>query len=385
MEKEKRLPVYEARLDEESGILAISFVKSPAIEHAFVALEKEPQVVHLSVDSQKQILTGPVLIPDKLIYRNDSRLGEYYLKFSASEIEAIAHKMMRAGIALSSTTHQHLKTLDGNFLTELWIIADPEKDKSVALGMSGLPAGTLMESYKITDREYWENEVLTGNVKGFSLEGLFNINSINMEKNKKETDATLEKILSDARERGKTYLSAQDPKKEKKTVKERIKALFEDTVTEAEDLVDQAAKDETNSGEPYLILPLAAGGEAFVAADGFCTLDGEQMSTGSHELANGNFLVVDEGGMMVITQTESETESPAEPPVNLSEARKRGNQFMSLQATIRGLEKKVEKLEKTPSSEPARPVVESPTGTDGPVPVYKRIAAELALSQTRKK
>ena len=105
---EKKIPVYEAKIKgtDNTGIFAMSFVELPANESNFVTLKRQ-HPVKLSINKQKQVLTGVVLIPDQLIYRNDSQLGEYYLKFSISEIERIALKMMRTGVALTTTTHQH--------------------------------------------------------------------------------------------------------------------------------------------------------------------------------------------------------------------------------------------------------------------------------------
>ncbi len=85
--------------------------------------------------------------------------------------------MMKTGLPLHSTTHQHNQNLSGNYLIELWIVENPQNDKSNELGFKNLPKGSLMASYKITDENYWNNEVMTGNVKGFSLEGfLINTN-----------------------------------------------------------------------------------------------------------------------------------------------------------------------------------------------------------------
>lgn len=127
------IPVYNClineNIDDESGIYAMSFVDAPANEVDFVALSKQPRREYLSTDTKKQILTGVVLRPNQLIYRNDAHLGEYYIRFSADQIEKIAHKMMRTGIALHNTTHQHQAPLKGNYMTELWIVENPEKDK----------------------------------------------------------------------------------------------------------------------------------------------------------------------------------------------------------------------------------------------------------------
>ena len=54
--------------DEQSGIEAISLVEQPAIESNFVALNKQ-EVLLKEIDSDKRILMGPALIPDKSIYR----------------------------------------------------------------------------------------------------------------------------------------------------------------------------------------------------------------------------------------------------------------------------------------------------------------------------
>ena len=78
METEK-IPTYLVEINESddgSGVFAMSFVESPAIERSFVALSK--QEIKLAKDSYKQILTGPALIPDKPIIR----INEYIYHIS---------------------------------------------------------------------------------------------------------------------------------------------------------------------------------------------------------------------------------------------------------------------------------------------------------------
>ena len=272
---------------DNTGIFAISFVDIPANECNFVALHKQ-RPVKLALDRQKQILTGVVLIPDQLIYRYDDALGEYYIKFTAQDIEKIAQKMMKTGLALSTTTHQHEKPLKGNYLTEIWLVSDSKKDKAAALGLGELPPGTLVASYKIEDSAYWRTEVLSGNVKGFSLEGIFNFNSVKMKKETK-TAAQLAKEQAAAKKKPKGKLAA--------ALAAMFGVLMEgETEAAAEDLVDEAAKDEVDAGDPYLVYELADGGEVWVDADGFATMDGEQMPAGEHALSDGNFLIIDDSG-----------------------------------------------------------------------------------------
>ncbi|MDR2954504.1 MAG: XkdF-like putative serine protease domain-containing protein [Prevotella sp.] len=306
-----KIPVYNCIIDEYeddgSGVYAISFVDSPATQVDFIALGKEKEVL-LSKNATKQILTGVVLKPEQLIYRNSPEIGDFYIKFPAQEIEKIAHKMMRTGVALTSTTHQHQLPLNGNYLTELWIVEDPACDKSKALGFNELPKGTLMCSYKIEDENYWKNEVMTGNVKGFSLEGFFNqeIALAKMTKNPTNKNANM-----------------TNKKKKSSTLLGRLKNLLLDieAVTKA---------DATTSGTPYVIFVLADGKEVFVDEDGFATMDGEQAAAGEHKLANGNLLVIDEQGQFVETREASEDKTkPEDAKAPETLARKKANRQLA--------------------------------------------------------
>ncbi|MDU1889535.1 MAG: XkdF-like putative serine protease domain-containing protein [Dysgonomonas sp.] len=283
-------PIYNCLIDDNddtTGILAISFVDCPANEEEFILLRKQSEKVNLNRNTKKQILTGVVLKPEQLIYRHSEELGDYYIKFSASQIEKIAHKMMRSGVALHSTSHQHQSQLRGNYLTELWIVEDPQTDKSKALGFDDLPKGTLMCSYKIEDKAYWQNEVMTGNVKGFSLEGFFN----------QQPDISNIK--------NQTKCKKMNNKKPKQTLLGRIARLLLD-------IEDVKKADATTSGTPYVVFVLADGKEALVDEDAFCTLEGEQMPAGEHKLANGNLLIVDEQGQFTETREPSENNTDPE-------------------------------------------------------------------------
>lgn len=345
-----KIPIYSAQIGalDDTGIYAISFVDFPANEQNFVALNKHKQI-KLNLNKQKQILTGVVLIPDQLIYRRDAKLGEYYIKFSATDIEKIALKMMRTGLALQNTTHQHESELKGNYLTELWIVQDPKRDKSVALGLGEYPKGTLLASYKVEDAKYWRDEVLTGNVKGFSLEGFFNFNNLVMNKRTKPAAKV-----------------AKKPNAVSTFFKSMAAMLEGETVADTEDLVDVADVDEVDAGEPYLIFELADGGEVWVDAEGFATLDGEQMPAGEHALADGNFIVIDDAGSLVITQEEAEGAEAEVPEVALRKAKARGKAVLMAMngkadpkaAKIANLERQLATLKKQPSTGgKARPAV----------------------------
>ena len=280
------IPIYNCLLNDDdldTGIYAMSFVDCPANESDFVTLAKQAKQsteVYLNRNTHKQVLTGVILKPEQLIFRSNLEMGEHYIKFSASEIEKIAQRMMRTGVALQNTTHQHQSSLSGNYLTELWIVEDPEKDKSRALGFENLPKGTLMCSYKVEDPNYWKNEVMTGHVKGFSLEGFFSQQPEKLNNNK-------------SRQKCKKM-----NKPRKQTLLGRIRKMLLDIETVQK-------SDATASGEPFVVFTLADGKEIYVDQDGYATLNEEQAPAGEHNLANGNILTIDEEGNFVDTHEAS--------------------------------------------------------------------------------
>lgn len=168
--------IVELILDEQqmaSGIDAISIVEAPAIESNFVAL-KSHEVKFAKIDAEKRILMGPILIPDKPIYRKqivDGELDEFYIYFSKQTV-AKASQMYLMNSKQSNTTLEHGMELNGLCLVETWLKEDMEKDKSAIYGMTD-PIGTWMGSLKVTNNDVWENYVKTGKVKGFSIEGYF--------------------------------------------------------------------------------------------------------------------------------------------------------------------------------------------------------------------
>ena len=155
--------------DEQSGIDAVSVVHSPAIEENFVALNKH-EIELKEIDTEKRILMGAALVPNKQIYRRNAKNEEYYIYFSADTIRKASELfLMRSN--QNNATYEHEKKLKGLSVVESWIIEDEKKDKSNLYGFS-LPKGTWMISMKVNNEEVW-NDVKEGKVKGFSIEGYF--------------------------------------------------------------------------------------------------------------------------------------------------------------------------------------------------------------------
>ena len=164
--------IIELILDEEndiSGVEAISVVENPAIEVDFVALKSE-EIKLAEVSSEKRILLGALLVPNKPIYRRNGE-DEYYVFFSKDTILKTAQKFLMKGNQNNSTM-EHQYALNGLSLVESWIVEDEVHDKSRMYGME-VPVGTWMGAVKVNNEEVWGEYVKTGKVKGFSIEGYF--------------------------------------------------------------------------------------------------------------------------------------------------------------------------------------------------------------------
>lgn len=97
--------------------------------------------------------------------------------------------------------------------------------------------------------------------------------------------------------------------------------FLNEVVDEGEEIIDEAKKDETESGEVKLVYTLADESEVSVDSEGYVR-DGESnlMLVGEHLLLDGNYLVVDADGKFVETREGVETEPEiVEPEIALEE------------------------------------------------------------------
>jgi hypothetical protein len=150
----------------------------------------------------KQCLAGPILIPDKLIYRSDRTFGEeYYVYFSKETCERIAYKYLRdKNQSNINLEHDPNKPLEDVTLVESWIVSDPKNDKSNLYGYE-LPEGTWFGIVQVKDPAVFEKYVESGKTKGFSLEGFFASKLVKFQDTKYDIDGyileEIEKLIYD--------------------------------------------------------------------------------------------------------------------------------------------------------------------------------------------
>lgn len=170
-----KLPLYKIKVNEDltsnEGIDFVSLVDYPAIESNWIAFNKQPQKTYF--DTDKQMLYGAILIPDKPIYRFSQDMGEYNVTFPVESVIALVRKLQAQKKTINlNYQHQKDSQITDAVIQEIWLTG--VKDKSQDFGFNH-PVNTAMVGVYIGDKKFWNEEVKSGNVKGFSIEGFLDM------------------------------------------------------------------------------------------------------------------------------------------------------------------------------------------------------------------
>ena len=187
------MKIFELVIDEEDkefGVTAMSVVDLPAIEENFIFFSNQKQEFK-EVDSEKRILMGAAMIPDKKIYRKEKE--EEFEVFFSKDTVIKASQLFLKNNNQSEATLQHESGVKGLTVVESWIIEDEIHDKSRKFGLE-MPVGTWMISMKVDNDDIWNDYVKTGKVKGFSIEGYFADKLVKQSTQKEEDTKILELI-----------------------------------------------------------------------------------------------------------------------------------------------------------------------------------------------
>lgn len=204
------IPTYEAVYDEESdNIYSVSLVESPAMESAFITLKKQTESIKLAeVDKKERTLLGIALIPNKPIYRNQDG-SEFYITFPKETIQASAHDFLKKGFQLNSKL-EHEDEIKGISFVESWIVKDPKNDTANAYSLpkEDIVEGAWVLKMKCDNDEIY-NKALSGEIKGFSIDGLFSLKEVKS-KNNLSMSKTVADAIKDGFEDFKTFFKEQN-------------------------------------------------------------------------------------------------------------------------------------------------------------------------------
>lgn len=130
-----------------------------------------------AINEEKRIISGPAMIADQLIYRKDEN-GEYNVFFSPDTVRDIALKFFKKDYQKNlNLFHDPNLSLQGVTIFESFV-SDTSRGIQGMKGYEDLPDGTWFISAKVENDEVWQ-AIKGGQVKGFSVEGIFSFMKLN--------------------------------------------------------------------------------------------------------------------------------------------------------------------------------------------------------------
>ena len=266
------METYKVLFNEQDneGVYCISLVSDPAIGVNFITLSKQKELKLATVNEEQRILMGAILIPEQPIYRNQDG-QEFNIVFPKETIKQVQQNFALKGYQNNSTIEHSGVQIDDVTFIESWIKEDEVHDKSVHYGFNE-PVGSWFGLMKVNNNEIWNDYVKTGKVKGFSIDGVFDMEKVNL----KSEYMNLESIVNAIKDGfASVKLSEEVAPVEIAVAMETMKLKDGVTVLEA---------DAFETGKPVFI----------VNENG----DKQPAPIGEHELEDGRVLVIVEEGII---------------------------------------------------------------------------------------
>lgn len=124
------------------------------------------------VSEDEHIISGPLMIADMPIYRNNEKMGEHYVTFSAETIKQIAIKFAKKKYQNHvNLMHDPTMIVEGCTMFESFIV-DKKRGIMPMKGFEDIADGSWFGSFYVENPDVWKN-IKDGFLKGFSVEGMF--------------------------------------------------------------------------------------------------------------------------------------------------------------------------------------------------------------------
>jgi hypothetical protein len=199
MEKKVKKPVFKLVIsddtDDLTGVSVVSLVKDPAILRNFEKFSANSKPFKFTIqDKARQIVSGPIMIADLPIYRNEKDssgkiIDEWYVVADAATIEKVVKKYFK----MQRTTNVNLEhsgtLIPGVYMFESMII-DSTRGNRPPVGYEDIAEGSWYGSFTVDNPEIWK-AIEEGDFQGFSIEGLFDYAKISMSRNDAKSDLQL--------------------------------------------------------------------------------------------------------------------------------------------------------------------------------------------------
>ena len=169
------IPLFRALIpDEDCGMFRVSLVDDPAVESLFLAFDNHKRVpLYAVANEEKRLVRGVIMRADFPIYRISPQYGEYYILFEKDTIRQMAEKYLVEG-RQNAVNLMHVDGSDVEGVNLLQIFIKDTANGIAPAGFDNIEEGSLFGEYHVTNDAVWES-IKAGSFKGFSLEGVFDI------------------------------------------------------------------------------------------------------------------------------------------------------------------------------------------------------------------
>ena len=169
--------IYKAQIDpalnSDLEVNFIGLVDRPAIERNFQAFNDQKIKAAFILNDEKMIISGPAMIADMPLYRKDDQLGEYYVIFDKQTIQCIVEKFSAKGFMKNFNLFHDDAQQVGDVTIFNSFVSNAELGVPPLRGFEDTADGSWFISAKVNNPDVWQR-VKDGQIKGFSVEGLFN-------------------------------------------------------------------------------------------------------------------------------------------------------------------------------------------------------------------
>lgn len=201
--KKKDLPNYELSVssdyrDEFGNVVTTSLVDNPAVRRLFAVFSddnkateqldfnfdfpapKNKQIVNGQGGKFERIISGVWFMPDVNYYRN---IGgeEFTTSIKRDELKTAVSNFIKSGATSNFNIMHDGENVEGLQMYELWVLDSYEKTspilnnslKDLGYEEKNVPLGTVLMSVFVENEKFFKDEILSGNLRGFSIEAWF--------------------------------------------------------------------------------------------------------------------------------------------------------------------------------------------------------------------
>lgn len=162
----KGLPLYDIEFSDDVSVFNnVALVTEPAIQETFIQLAKQDDTrIQLKIDEEKRLVSGPALIPDEPIFRNQGG-HRFYIKYTKDTIAKMALNFFKNHRNTEGNV-EHAIPVNGITFYESYLV---NKQRGISPVEFDVPDGTWFLTAKVENDDVWEL-VKNGELTGFSID-----------------------------------------------------------------------------------------------------------------------------------------------------------------------------------------------------------------------